>query len=63
MPATPQQITEQIPGLQNEYDRIRTSSDPDAQSHWVMGRLRPSALGNMPLVELRTQIESVATHV
>lgn len=55
-------LSARVVALQDEYERIRTSPDPGARSRWIMGQLRPDALGNMPLPALRSMIESVAAH-
>ncbi|MBI5867429.1 MAG: Glu-tRNA(Gln) amidotransferase subunit GatE [candidate division Zixibacteria bacterium] len=62
-PISAERIAERVATLQEEFERIRTSPDPGARARWIMGQLRPDALGNMPLPALRSMIESVAAHV
>jgi hypothetical protein len=33
------------------------SFKPDARTRWIMGQLRPLALGNMPLDRLRERVD------
>jgi len=46
------EIQEMLPVLDAKFDEINTSPDPTARHRWIMGRLRPVALGNMDLEEL-----------
>jgi len=46
----------QIPILNAEYDTIMTSKSPEARERWLMGRLKPMALGNMELKQLRNHV-------
>ncbi len=54
-----EEILAQIPLLRNMWARAKTHGlkRPDAQSNWMMGRLRYLALGNIPLAELRQAVE------
>ncbi|MDP2806688.1 MAG: Glu-tRNA(Gln) amidotransferase subunit GatE, partial [bacterium] len=49
--ATKEQIEAKIPFLKDKYKSIRTSKDPLAEKHWIMGQLRKAALGNLPLTD------------
>jgi glutamyl-tRNA(Gln) amidotransferase subunit E len=62
-PTSADQIIARISALHDEYDRIRTSPDPGARVRWIMGQLRPIALGNIPLPTLKSMVENVAAHV
>jgi glutamyl-tRNA(Gln) amidotransferase subunit E len=57
IPAT--EILEQIPLLKAMWPRAKTRGlkKPDAIQHWIMGRLRKMALGNIPLSELYLTIQ------
>jgi glutamyl-tRNA(Gln) amidotransferase subunit E len=57
IPAT--EILEQIPLLKAMWLRAKTRGlkKPDAIQHWIMGRLRKMALGNIPLSELYLTIQ------
>lgn len=54
-----EEILEQIPLLKSMWSRAKTRGlkRPDAQARWIMGRLRPLALGNIPLAELRQAVD------
>jgi hypothetical protein len=41
-----------VPLLREKFAQIDTSSDAGAETRWMMKKLRPMALGNMPLPEL-----------
>jgi len=47
-----EKILDLIPVLDAKFREINTSPDPRARHRWIMGRLRPLALGNMDLQEL-----------
>jgi len=46
------EILDMLPVLDAKFAEINTSPDPDARKRWIMGRLRPVALGNLDLGEL-----------
>ncbi len=50
---TREQILADLPVLKEKYGEIRTSSDPAAETRWIMGQLRPLAVGNIDLRELK----------
>jgi glutamyl-tRNA(Gln) amidotransferase subunit E len=47
-----EEIIARIPQLRHEFVRLSNRTAPDAEFHWLMGQLRPLALGNLPLKEL-----------
>lgn len=49
---TKEQILADLPELKAKYKEIRTSSDPEAETRWLMGQLRPLAVGNVDFREL-----------
>ncbi|MBN1485519.1 MAG: Glu-tRNA(Gln) amidotransferase subunit GatE [Chloroflexia bacterium] len=51
-----------LPVLREQFSRINTSPDPEAARHWIMGKLRPLALGNVPLNELAEAIGRGGSH-
>jgi len=55
-PRSRDDIVARIPALREEFARLNTSRDPEAGRRWIMGWLRPLALGNMPLVELAAAV-------
>ncbi len=59
---TPEAILAYLPNLRQKYSEIKTSKRPEAECDWIMGRLRPIAIGNMPLAELRRQVEKGMGH-
>jgi glutamyl-tRNA(Gln) amidotransferase subunit E len=49
------EIEARIPFLREKYREIATSSDPDAESRWMMGELRKTAAGNINLSDLKME--------
>ncbi|HDP96036.1 MAG TPA: Glu-tRNA(Gln) amidotransferase subunit GatE [Candidatus Aminicenantes bacterium] len=47
-----QEILDLLPVLHAKFSQINTSPDPMARHRWIMGQLRPVALGNIDLKEL-----------
>lgn len=62
VPTTAEQIEADIPTLDRKFDTICTSRDPRARYHWIMGRLRKRALGNLPLAQLGELVERSISH-
>ncbi len=60
--ATENEILSHLPALKTKFRDVCTSSDPNACTDWIMGRLRKHALGNMPLRKLRTLVEREVNH-
>jgi glutamyl-tRNA(Gln) amidotransferase subunit E len=56
------EIAANIPILRDKFAEIRTSPRQDAAVDWIMGNLRPMALGNMPLRDLRVRVEKEIGH-
>jgi glutamyl-tRNA(Gln) amidotransferase subunit E len=52
-----EEIVSKIQFLKDKYKSIRTSKDPLAEKHWIMGQLRKPALGNLKLAELWNMIK------
>lgn len=52
-----QNILGQISELKKEFKQIQLSKNVNAQTDWIMGKLRPTALGNMDLKTLRETVE------
>ena len=52
-------ILEKIPFLKDKFKEIVTSKDENAEVCWIMGKLRELALGNVPLAELKEDIEKM----
>jgi glutamyl-tRNA(Gln) amidotransferase subunit E len=53
----PKDIVDRIGKSRSRFSRNGSRTAADAESHWLMGQLRPLALGNIPLKELRGAIE------
>ena len=53
-----QNILDQISDLNREINQIPLSKNVNAQTDWIMGKLRPTALGNMDLKTLRETVET-----
>jgi glutamyl-tRNA(Gln) amidotransferase subunit E len=49
---TEAEILSHLPVLRQKFKEINTSKDPTAEVRWIMGQLRPLALGNMPMEKL-----------
>jgi glutamyl-tRNA(Gln) amidotransferase subunit E len=45
--------------LNNKFAAIRMSQDEEARINWLMGQLRPNAIGNIPLSDLRKMLEEM----
>lgn len=52
-----EEILSHIPILVEKFDEISKAKEPNARTLWIMGQLKPMALGNMPLKELREHVE------
>jgi glutamyl-tRNA(Gln) amidotransferase subunit E len=50
---TEAEILAHLPVLRQKFEGINTSKDPTAEARWIMGQLRPLALGNMHMEKLR----------
>lgn len=53
------EILKNIGSLRKMFRKIGTTHTPEAEADWIMGNLRPLALGNMPLKELRREIDKI----
>jgi hypothetical protein len=49
-----------IPPLKKEFEKNRTSPDPKARTRWIMGQLRPYALGNISLNRLSQKLKEIS---
>ena len=47
-----EKIKSYIPLLKEKFEQICTSKEHDANFHWIMGQIRPKAIGNLPLSEV-----------
>ncbi|MBU1048484.1 Glu-tRNA(Gln) amidotransferase subunit GatE [Candidatus Bipolaricaulota bacterium] len=56
-PYSEREILDQIPLLLAAFSQRRRRNPAHAQRNWVMGRLRPQALGNMSLAALAHRVE------
>ena len=61
-PVWAEQLASDIPTLDRKFATICTSRDPQARYHWIMGRLRKRALGNLPLAQLGELVERSISH-
>ena len=55
-PRSPESVIDQLPVLEAKFREINHSPDPMARHRWIMGRLRPMALGNIDLAELSERV-------
>jgi glutamyl-tRNA(Gln) amidotransferase subunit E len=58
LPVPKEKILSKIPGLKKKFKEINASRNIDAETDWIMGELRKSALGNISLAELRKFVEN-----
>ena len=58
-PVKKQEIFSKISFLKEKFDKIRISDKRQDAIDWMMGQLRPSALGNVALGELVKEVEKV----
>ena len=54
--ATKSDLAAGIGALRNEFSPRRPNRQPDAEIDWIVGKLRPLALGNVPLAEVRRMV-------
>jgi glutamyl-tRNA(Gln) amidotransferase subunit E len=50
------QVLDNIPFLQQIAEQSGVSALPEARIHWIMGQLRPTALGNLGMPDLYEQV-------
>jgi glutamyl-tRNA(Gln) amidotransferase subunit E len=50
-----EEIEARIPFLREKYKEIATSTDPGAETRWIMGELRKIAAGNIKLADLKNE--------
>jgi len=55
-------ILKEAAAKRGEFTPLRRTRDPNALIHWLMGELRPIAVGNMSLADLRRALESEVQH-
>lgn len=49
-------ILKNIPFLKNKFDETARYNDEVRKKNWIMGELRPTALGNIPMNQLKKEI-------
>jgi glutamyl-tRNA(Gln) amidotransferase subunit E len=52
-----EEILNKIPQLRKKFEENNTSRNKEAETRWIMGELRKSALGNISLAELKKFVE------
>jgi hypothetical protein len=55
---TKEKILAMIPFLRKKFKEIKISKNSNVESNWMMGELINDALGNIPLENLKTEIEN-----
>jgi len=58
LPIPKKEILSQVSGLKKKFKEINASRRKAAETNWIMGELRKSALGNFSLAELRKFVEN-----
>ena len=56
-PASEKEVLAHLPLLREKFSQINTSKDPKACTRWIMGNLRPLALGNVAMPTLLSRVE------
>jgi len=56
-----EKILKNVASLQSMFPKINKSKNPKAAEKWIMGNLRPIALGNIPLKELNKYVLATLT--
>ncbi|MBS3807791.1 MAG: Glu-tRNA(Gln) amidotransferase subunit GatE [Bacteroidales bacterium] len=56
-PLKKDEILSRLPQLHQQFDRISHANNAHSRNDWMMGQLHHNALGNIPLDELRKEIE------
>ncbi len=51
------EILDMLPILRNKFEEIKSSKNPQASRHWIMGQLRNSAIGNLALADLFERVD------
>jgi glutamyl-tRNA(Gln) amidotransferase subunit E len=54
---TEKEILANIRGLKEKFKEMAPAKEKTAMTLWIMGQLRPLALGNMDLAKLRNHID------
>ena len=62
-PVEKDELIQQVPELNKTYARISHSKDANGKTDWIMGQLHSKALGNIPLHELRNEIERMEANL
>lgn len=53
------QLLAQVPFLKKKFAEIRVSKGDDVESNWILGQIRRSAEGNVPLATLANEIKGL----
>jgi glutamyl-tRNA(Gln) amidotransferase subunit E len=53
----PEEVASKISFLHEKYKTIGRSTDPNHMHNWIMGQLRPTAIGNMDLTQLAKMVK------
>ncbi|MBL7086330.1 MAG: Glu-tRNA(Gln) amidotransferase subunit GatE [Candidatus Cloacimonetes bacterium] len=56
---TKEKILAMIPFLRKKFEEIKISKNSNVESNWMMGKLINDAIGNIPLKNLKTEIEKI----
>jgi glutamyl-tRNA(Gln) amidotransferase subunit E len=51
-----EEILASLPFLEEKFQKIMTSKDPQARVRWIVGNVRKIALGNMPMRDVQEQV-------
>ena len=53
------QILERVPYLLKSFDKTAINNTPANQARWITGQLRKASLGNIPVKELKQEVETI----
>ena len=54
-----EEILAKVPYLKIIADQSGISKIPDVRARWIMGQLLPTALGNIPMADLKQHVDQV----
>lgn len=58
-PMKKEEILKQLPRLHRKFEQVRHSASANGRTDWIMGQLHHNAIGNIPLSDLRQEIEQM----
>ena len=59
-PETKKDLIARVGFLKQKFDKIRKSDSLQDEINWIMGQVRPSAIGNINLTELMNEVSKIS---